>query len=98
MYYVHLEGCVCVCVCKHVLCTFVRVCVLLSLLDDFRNKGNLKSRFHDAVCHLKNSLFTAKSNSRNCNQFRSFDLFYNNNVSVAKINQNCVECLYPPFA
>ena len=92
------KSCVCVCVCKHVLCTFVRVCVLLSLLDDFRNKGNLKSRFHDAVCHLKNSLFTAKSNSRNCNQFRSFDLFYNNNVSVAKINQNCVECLYPPFA
>ena len=104
MYYVHLCTCVCVCVCvcvcKHALCTFVHVCVLLSLHDDFRNKGNLKSRFHGAVCHLKNSLFTAKSNSRNCNQFRSFDSFYNNNnVPVAKINQNCVvKCLYPPFA
>ena len=38
---------VCVCVCKHALCTFVHVCVcvLLSLHDDFRNKGNLKSSF-----------------------------------------------------
>ena len=108
MYYAHL--CMCVCVGKHVLCTFVHMCVcvcvsmhyvhlcmyvLLSLRDDFRNQGNLKSRFHGAVCPLKSSLFTAKSNSRNCNQFRSFDSFYNNNnVSVAKINQNCVvKCL-----